>query len=140
MSHRKTIDPLARNDAAEAPLFARQPDPEISRVAGPTHLPFEHRDVMPSNVQQTSVEAHRKCDRDTDRLRVMRLIHTAPRTIDEVAAILGRPPNAVSGRFNDLEERAFIRKTEARRKTRSGVNAVVWSETGLGSEYVKRNQ
>lgn len=143
MSHRKTsnIDPMARGDDAAGTLFA-QPKPlaPTPTVVGPERPPFEHRDIQPSGVQQTSVDAYKGSDRDNDRMKVMRLIHTQPRTIDEVAAILAKPPNAVCGRFNELEKESLITKTQMRRKTRSGSTATVWSETGLGCEFVKANQ
>lgn len=53
-------------------------------------------------------------------------------TIDEVCVHLSQvlarqvPPNAISGRFKELEEQRVITKTPQRRKTRSGRNAVVY--------------
>lgn len=53
-------------------------------------------------------------------------------TIDEVcvhlSGLLGRdvPPNAISGRFIELEGQELVSKTPMRRKTRSGRNAVVY--------------
>lgn len=53
-------------------------------------------------------------------------------TIDEVCVhlskVLGRqvPPNAISGRFKELEEQGVITKTPMRRQTRSGRRAVVY--------------
>lgn len=47
-------------------------------------------------------------------------------TIDEFAACLSVPPNAVSGRFSELAEASLICKTPMRRKTRSGKDAVVY--------------
>lgn len=47
-------------------------------------------------------------------------------TIDEVAQRFNKPPNAVSGRFIELEKADRISKTPMRRKTRSGKPAVVY--------------
>lgn len=47
-------------------------------------------------------------------------------TIDEFAQALGVPPNAISGRFSELETDGKICKTPQRRKTRSGKPAVVY--------------
>lgn len=63
-------------------------------------------------------------------------------TIDEVCVHLSKvlsrqvPPNAISGRFIELEQQEVISKTPQRRKTRSGRNAVVyifgsWRERAL---------
>jgi hypothetical protein len=53
-------------------------------------------------------------------------------TIDEVCVFLSTilerqvPPNAISGRFIELEAKELISKTPQRRKTRTGRNAVVY--------------
>lgn len=53
-------------------------------------------------------------------------------TIDEVCihltSLLGRevPPNAISGRFIELEKQGMVSKTPMRRKTRAGRDAVVY--------------
>lgn len=88
-------------------------------------------------ISDTSREAADKVAGTAERRRQMVLAYIkgcgeAGATIDETAAhfsdLKGAPvyPNAISGRFKELEELELICKTPLRRKTRSGSRAVVY--------------
>jgi hypothetical protein len=106
------------NDRGDGTLFA--PPREVQ-----TPL---HRGQVP--MAETSIDAHRSRDRAGDRARVLALIRTSPRTLDEVATIFGRAPNALSGRISELAKEGLIVRTGARRKTRAGASANIWAATG----------
>lgn len=77
----------------------------------------------------TSVEANRQVDKLNDRAEVFRIVHRYGShgvTLDEVSALMGRMPNAISGRFGELAMQGLIYRTTGRRATRSGASAFVW--------------
>lgn len=76
---------------------------------------------------ETSMEANLRVDKMNDRRRVLALIQGAGGyTLDQVSAILERPPNQISGRFSELAAAGLICRTSERRKTRAGSSAYLW--------------
>jgi hypothetical protein len=77
---------------------------------------------------ETSVSANLRVEKNTDRALVLSLLCLSPagKTLDEVSAVLGRPPNQLSGRFTELVAAGQISKTDERRNTRTGATAAVY--------------
>jgi predicted ArsR family transcriptional regulator len=77
---------------------------------------------------ETSVAANLRVEKSTDRALVLSLLRLSPagKTLDEVSAVLGRPPNQLSGRFTELVAAGQISKTDERRNTRTGASAAVY--------------
>lgn len=75
-----------------------------------------------------SVAAHAVGDKAHDREEVFGVIHRLGRhgaTVDEVAMLLDRSPNQISGRFSELKAQGRIVKTGTRRSTRTRASAAV---------------
>lgn len=61
---------------------------------------------------EQSVRAHRyNHNLEADRNEVLRLIAECPRTMKEIAAVMGKEFNAVSGRGSELKRLGLVRKT-----------------------------
>lgn len=100
---------------------------DIERDEKPRHI----LDVCAGRhgLADTSVEANKSVDKETDRLVILGWIKAARSygmTLDELSIMLNRPPNAISGRLTELRIRNQIILSEARRPTRTGCSARVY--------------
>lgn len=130
MKSKHAADPLARGNDGAGDL--------AGTLFGSTRPTFEPRDIeLPGRrclapVDDTSKAALHHRHRGGDRTTVLQLLVQAPRTLDELCALMKKPANALTGRLKELKDAGLVVKTEAKRKTRSNVNARIWSATGAG--------
>lgn len=78
---------------------------------------------------ETSVEAHPHVSKEYDRQIIGRRIDLAGRygmTLDELCIVLGRTPNAISGRLTELRIMGLIHISDKKRRTRTGAMARVY--------------
>jgi Fic family protein len=80
---------------------------------------------------ETSMDAYRSIDGDSQRLRavVLRMIAGAPNglTCDEIEVVTGMRHQTASARINELAKRMQIQNYDGeKRRTRSGRSALVW--------------
>lgn len=86
------------------------------------------RPMLPPPFRETSLDA---ADAMADRApilraRVLGVLATGDHTADEVAAKLGESVLAIRPRVTELAKAGRIADSEARRKSASGRNAIVW--------------
>jgi DNA-binding transcriptional ArsR family regulator len=75
---------------------------------------------------ETSIGPFHSRDRSGDLAAVLSLITEQSRTLDEIACIMGKTPNAISGRITSLADAGLIEDSGERRPTRTGAKARVW--------------
>lgn len=75
-----------------------------------------------------SKAAFKRVDTDTDMAMILEIIRRSRSgvTLDDVSAAIGRPPNAISGRFTSLKASGQIVATGETRPTRSGASAKIY--------------
>lgn len=83
---------------------------------------------LPRNPTDTQLDAAKRIwpRAETQRGRVLRLITWTPSTDEEIAGWCRMNLNSVRPRRKELQEAGWIRDSGLRRKTRSGVKAIVW--------------
>lgn len=81
---------------------------------------------------QESKEANKTVDKERGLLMVVdctRESGSFGRTLDDMSMILGKPPNAISGRVTEAKRRGLLRWNGNRRPTRTGCLAKVYTVT-----------
>ena len=111
------FDQLRRDFDGDAPASAR----DTSIAAAKTNLPL--KGSMRRTIVQTVVAHH--CE------------YGVGMTCDELEARLRRTHQSVSSGVNGVEAGGWIRDSGQRKKTRSGVKAIVWEPTEAAVKMIK---
>jgi hypothetical protein len=79
------------------------------------HASIAFQDVTYSkhhgNSESNEAFAQNQSTRDTDRQTVLELIRELPRTMKQIASIMGKGFNAVAGRGSELKALGLVKKT-----------------------------